>query len=158
MDKTCISAPSFLQSLDGSVIDMRHFNETLLLKSLECGKKEPFRTLVIVTSNTLDKVQEALARQRKTIGLIGLVIPEYKLVRIVKMAFNDETVVMLHRQTRYDFHNLKLECVNLPYPPVIDYACRESECQVSGMYPRIISHLGRIYNFSVAYHTGLLNN
>ena len=33
-DNACKNGPS----LDGSVIDMRHFNETLLLKSIQCGR------------------------------------------------------------------------------------------------------------------------
>ena len=58
---------------------------------------------MIVTRDTLDDVRAALGRRKVTIGIIGLVMPEYKLVRMVKMAFSREVVTMPHRQTVYNF-------------------------------------------------------
>ena len=151
-DNACNKGPRNLQNLDGAMIDMEPFNETQLLRSIKCGRPEPFRTLIIMTRDTMHQVQETLRKRKQTIGVIGLLMPEYNLERIVKMAFNDKTIVMPHKHTLYNFQNLQLECVNLRYPPVIDYTCEEDACQVTGMYPRIISHLGRMYNFTIAYH------
>ena len=151
-DDACKIGPRILQNLDGTMIDMEPFNETQLLKSIRCGRPEPFRTLIIMTRDTMYQVQETLRKRKKTIGVIGLVMPEYNLERIVKMAFHDKTIAMPHKHTLYNFQNLQLECVNLRYPPVIDYVCEKDVCQVIGMYPRIISHLARMYNFTVAYH------
>ena len=151
-DSTCKTASHSLQSLDGSVIDIEHFNETMLLKNINCGRPEPYRALMVGTEGTLNTLFSALRIQRKTIGLYGLVIPQYRLVRIIKMAFQKEPVLMPHMSSNYDFQNMTLECYNLPWHPTIDYDCMESACKVSGMYPKILSHLGRKFNFSVAYH------
>ena len=152
MDSACDTGTRFLQSLDGLVIDMRYFNETLLLQIILCRRPEPFRAIVMVTRVTLDLVQATLRRKNITIGLNGLIMPEYELVRIIKMKFSTETVLMPYKFMAYDFQNLTFECYNLPWHPSIDYDCKGSVCRVSGLYPRILSHLGKWYNFSVAYH------
>ena len=148
----CVPGFKFNPYLDGMVIDMRSFNETKFQQGIQCGRPEPFRSLLIVTKHTLEDVRSSLATRNETKGFLGLVMPEEKLLRMVRMAFNKETVVMQYMPTEYNFQNLQLECYNLRYPPVIYYDCVKKDCIVSGMYPNIISHLARKYNFSVAYH------
>ena len=139
-------------TMDGEVTDLRAFDETLLQRSVQCGMPQPFRRLLIITRDALLKVETYLESQQMSIGILSLIVPEMRLVRIIKMSLSEKTVVMDYSPAKFDFKKMKLVCYSLPYPPVIDFDCGEMHGEVCGMYPRIISHLGNKFNFTVAYH------
>ena len=139
-------------TFDGTVTDLRLFNESLLQRTLQCGMPQPFRRLLLVTHDTLVKLQTYLRSLAISVGLLAVVTPEMRLVRIIKMAFRAKAELMEYSHTEFNLQGMQLLCYILPYPPVIDFECKASKCQVSGMYPKLISHLGQLFNFTVAYN------
>ena len=130
---------------------MRSFNETLFQQVMKCGYYEAFKILLILTRDTLKDVRRSLRRATQAKGFFGLLMPQMKLMRIIKMGFR-EAVEMPLKPNQFDFQNLEMDCYNLPWHPAIDYDCERGSCQASGLYPSIISHIGKKFNFSVAYH------
>ena len=153
-DNLCSKATTerFKTGLDGTATEMTTYNETLLARVMHCGKSEMYRNLIIVTTDTLDKVSSSLAMKKESIGLIGLLMPQMHLLRIIKMTFSKNTIVMPYLTTDFDFYGFQMECYNLPWSPVIDYDCKEKNCHVSGTYPKLISRIGKKYNFTTSYH------
>ena len=115
-------------------------------------KPEPYKNLIIMTNDSLKDMSASLARKHVSKGLIGLIIPEMQLLRIIKMAFSKKVIIMPYLPTEFNFNGFELECYNLPWSPVIEYDCKENGCQVSGTYPKIISRLGKMFNFTTLYY------
>ena len=145
-------AKRFYASLDGTAVDMKIFNRTMLQDIIQCGISDTFKNMLIMTSDSLTEVTASLAMQKTTIGPIGLLVPKMKLLRIIKMAFSNRAVVMPYLSSEFDLGGLQLECYNLPYPPVIQYECQGKICSVSGTYPQLVSNLGERFNFTTVYH------
>ena len=138
--------------VDGTAVDMISFNNTLLQEFMHCGMPEAFRNMVIMTSDTMVEVTASLATHKKSVGLIGLLVPKKQLLRMIKMSFSHQAVVMPYLSTSFDLQNLQLECYNLPFSPVIEYDCNENSCRVSGTYPKLITNIGKKFNFTTEYH------
>ena len=141
-----------ITSLDGTSTEMRTFNETSFKRVIQCGKPEPYKNLIMMTNGSLNEMRTSLARKQISRGLIGVLMPEMQLLRIIKMAFSKKVVVMPYLPTEFNFKDLELKCYNLPWSPVIEYDCQQNRCRASGTYPKIISRLGKMFNFTTLYH------
>ena len=142
------------QSLDGTVTDMTTFDETLFQHTVQCGIKEPYRNLLLLSNNTLDKMRADdgyLAGIKKSVGLVGLLVPDMKLLRMLKISTSKQIVIMPFKATEFDLQDLKIVNYNLPFFPYISYNCKEERCDVSGYYPDLIHVIGEKFNFSVLY-------
>ena len=140
-------------SLDGTVVEMTIYNETLLGIGDQCGtgKLNPFRNLVIMSNHTMAMMEESLSGSNKSIGLFGLLVPEGRLVRIVKISSNPIVAVMPYMSTEFDLQGMELVTYNLPWKPFIDIGCNANGCQVWGYYPKLLSLLQKRFNFTVVY-------
>ena len=144
------------ESLDGTVTDMKAYNETLFQQTLSCGMKEPYRNVLIISRNTLNEIRADtgyLAGIDKSVGLIVLLEPDMKLIRMMKMSSTstEQVVVMPFKATEFDLQGLEIVNYNLPYFPFIVYDCTEDRCDASGYYPDLMQVIGKKFNFSVKY-------
>ena len=137
--------------LDGTVTDMKNFSDTTFWQIIKCGNPVPFRNMILMSNETLEKIKDYLKFATKSIGLIGLILPKMNVLRIVKVENNPTPVVMAYESGRFNMQGLQLLTYNIPWFPYIQYKCVGNECNTYGTYPTILSLLGQKLNFSVKY-------